>query len=155
MGVRNDQPVDVQLFKHDENYKALPKVYKPFSGGGNRLGSPTPGAATPSIPPPAAASTPASSTPSVQHPVVDPAQPTVMLNIQLPDGSRMRVRFQTTSTIGDVRKFLSGLKEAQAAKQRFILVTVQPRKVHDDESLVLGEMAEFKRGGNAIMELLK
>ena len=43
MGVRHDQPVDIQLIKHDENYKPQPKVYKPFAGSGQRLGSPTPG----------------------------------------------------------------------------------------------------------------
>ena len=43
MDVEADQPVDVTVSPHDENYVQPKKKYKPFSSGGQRLGSPTPG----------------------------------------------------------------------------------------------------------------
>jgi hypothetical protein len=49
MNVSPGQPVDVKLIKHDENYKAQLKVYKPLSGGGHRLGLPTTGSPWPGI----------------------------------------------------------------------------------------------------------
>jgi hypothetical protein len=40
MNVQRDQEVDVKLERHDGNYVQPKKKYKPFSGGGQRLGSP-------------------------------------------------------------------------------------------------------------------
>ena len=149
MGVNVDQPVDVQLVKHDENYKALPKKYKPFSGSGNRLGSPTPGASS-STAAPAAASQPSASTVPVE-PVIDASQPTVALRLQLANGTRLPARFNTTSTIGDVYTFVN--QAAPGSSERpWVLATTFPNKDHTDKSLVLGEMPEFKRGGTAVQK---
>jgi len=149
MGVNVDQPVDVQLVKHDENYKALPKKYKPFSGSGNRLGSPTPGASS-STAAPAAASQPSASTAPVE-PVIDASQPTVALRLQLANGTRLPARFNTTSTIGDVYTFVN--QAAPGSSERpWVLATTFPNKDHTDKSLVLGEMPEFKRGGTAVQK---
>ncbi|KAH7383537.1 hypothetical protein BKA64DRAFT_735720 [Cadophora sp. MPI-SDFR-AT-0126] len=149
MGVNVDQPVDVQLVKHDENYKALPKKYKPFSGSGNRLGSPTPGASS-SVPPPVAASQSSARTAPVE-PVIDASQPTLALRLQLADGTRLPARFNTTSTIGDVYTFVN--QAAPGSSERpWVLATTFPNKDHTDKSLVLGEMSEFKRGGTAVQK---
>jgi UBX domain-containing protein 1 len=146
MGVRPDQPVDVQLVKHDEDYKAPPKVYKPFSGGGQRLGSPTPGGSgIAPAPPPSAAPT---SAPEVD---IDSSVPTVMLRIQLADGTRLPARFNTTHTIGDVYGFIERAHPGSNARP-WVLATTFPSKDHTDKSLVLGEMAEFKRGGTAVQK---
>ncbi|EKD19451.1 uncharacterized protein L3040_002671 [Drepanopeziza brunnea f. sp. 'multigermtubi'] len=150
MGVRPDQPVDVQLIKHNEAYKAPPKVYKPFSGSGNRLGSPTPGASTTSTAP-AAAPTAASSNVGPVAPAIDDSQPTVTLRIQLASGTRLTARFNTTNTIGDIYDFVNSAARENNERD-WVLATTFPNKDHTDKSLVLGEMAEFKRGGNAVQK---
>lgn len=153
MGVRPDQPVDVQLIKHDDKYKAPPKVYKPFGGSGQRLGSPTPGpsgtttaAATPVAPAPA---TP--STPSIPQPEIDSSQPTLSLRIQLADGTRLPARFNATHTIGDIYGFIA--RASPSSNERpWVLATTFPNKDHVDKSLALGDVAEFKRGGTAVQK---
>ena len=153
MGVRHDQPVDVQLIKHDENYKPPPKVYKPFSGSGNRLGSPTPGGSGPSeVPAPAAAAqTAAPSTPAAPEVPIDSTQPTLSLRVQLANGTRLPARFNTTHTVGDVYEFIERASSTSAGRP-WVLATTFPNKDHTDKSLVLGEMAEFKRGGTAVQK---
>jgi UBX domain-containing protein 1 len=151
MGVRPDQPVDVQLVKHDENYKAPPKVYKPFSGAGQRLGSPTPsgsGIAAAPAPAPPRTAPPASSVPEVD---IDTSAPTVMLRIQLADGTRLPARFNTTHTIGDVYSFIERAYPG-SNERSWVLATTFPNKDHTDKSLILGEIPEFKRGGTAVQK---
>jgi UBX domain-containing protein 1 len=154
MGVRADQSVDVQLIKHDEKYKAPPKVYKPFSGSGQRLGSPTPGGSGISTPPPAAtaaAAPAASSSSSAPDVEIDSSQPTISLRIQLGSGTRLPARFNTTHTIGDVYEFIERASPDSNARP-WVLATTFPSKDHTDKSLVLGEVAEFKRGGTAVQK---
>ncbi|KAH8805756.1 hypothetical protein F5884DRAFT_457805 [Xylogone sp. PMI_703] len=149
MNVRPDQPVDVQLNKHDENYKPPPKVYKPFSGHGHRLGSPTPGPGPSTAPPPTtAAPSQASGPPTVD---VDSSQPVISIRLQLGDGTRLPVRFNTTHTIGDVYDFIS--RAYPGGNDRpWVLATTFPNKDHTDKSLVLGDVPEFKRGGTAVQK---
>jgi UBX domain-containing protein 1 len=154
MGVRPDQPVDVQLIKHDEDYKPQPKVYKPFSGSGQRLGSPTPGgsgfstAPTPVATPAPAAAAASSPAPQVN---VDSSIPTLNLRIQLADGTRLPARFNTTHTVGDVYSFI-GRATPSSNTRPWVLATTFPNKDHTDRSLVLGEMPEFKKGGTAVQK---
>jgi UBX domain-containing protein 1 len=150
MGVRPDQAVDVQLIKHDEKYKPPPKVYKPFSGGGQRLGSPTPGEPSFAAPPPAAPAS-SSSTTATSELGVDSTQPTLSLRLQLANGQRLPARFNTTHTIGDVYGFIERAYPGSDARP-WVLATTFPNKDHTDKSLVLGEMAEFKRGGTAVQK---
>ena len=152
MGVRADQPVDVQLIKHDEKYKAPPKVYKPFSGSGQRLGSPTPGGSgtsTPALTAPAvSSSSPSSTAPEVD---LDSSQPSITLRIQLGNGTRLPARFNTTHTIGDVYGFVErALPESNV--RPWVLATTFPNKDHTDKGSVLGEVAEFKRGGTVVQK---
>jgi UBX domain-containing protein 1 len=153
MNVRLDQRVDVKLQQHNENYRPLPKVYRPFSGEGRRLGSPVPGETAPA--PPAAApgtTTSTSSTEQVSASTgVDESQPTLMLRIQLPDGTRLPARFNTTQTVGDVYDFIQRASPSVSGRQ-WVLSTTFPNKEHEDKGLVLGEMAEFKRGGTAVVK---
>ena len=154
MNVRHDQPVDVQLIKHDENYKPQPKVYKPFSGSGQRLGSPTPGgSSTSSAPAPATAPVPATAASSAATPEVplDSAQPTLSLRVQLADGTRLPARFNTTHTLGDVYAFIERASSGNNGRP-WVVATTFPNKDHTDKSLVLGEMPEFKRGGVAVQK---
>ncbi|QSZ31228.1 hypothetical protein DSL72_000791 [Monilinia vaccinii-corymbosi] len=153
MNVRPNETVDVQLHKHNEPYKAPPKVYKPFGGSGQRLGSPTPGGSSASAatlastlaPAPATAST---ATPEVQ---VDPSQPTLTLRIQLANGTRLPARFNTTHTVGDVYEFIARAYPG-GNERAWVLATTFPNKDHTDKSEVLGQMPEFKRGGTAVQK---
>ncbi|CZR56573.1 related to potential regulatory subunit for Glc7p [Phialocephala subalpina] len=153
MGVRPDQPVDVQLIKHDDAYKAPPKVYKPFSGSGQRLGSPTPGGsstAAETTPAPAAAPAASSST-SAPEPDVDSSQPTLSLRLQLANGTRLSARFNITHTIGDVYSFVDRAYPGSSTRP-WVLATTFPNKDHTDRTLALGDVAEFKRGGTAVQK---
>lgn len=154
MNVQYDQPVDVKLQQHAENYRALPKVYRPFSGEGRRLGSPVPGDGNATRPPPpaTATSTPsaasASQTPSTQ---VDESQPTLLLRIQMPDGTRLPARFNTTQTVNEVYDFVQRASPVTQTRP-WVLATTFPNKDHTDKSLVLGDMPEFRKGGTAVVK---
>lgn len=149
MNVQHDQSVDVKLHQHDTPYKQPPKKYKPFAGTGNRLGSPVPGApSTTSAPASSAAASPSSSAPA---PSVDNSQPTLMIRIQMPDGSRLPARFNTTHTVGDVYGFVQGAS-VETRSRPWVLSTTFPNKEHTDHALVLGEMPEFKKGGTAVVK---
>jgi UBX domain-containing protein 1 len=154
MNVRLDQRVDVKLQQHNEDYRPLPKVYRPFGGEGRRLGSPVPGESM-IVPEPVASTTTTTSAPasSSQAPTtgVDESQPTLMLRLQLPDGTRLPARFNTSQTVGDVYDFIQGSSPSINTRP-WVLSTTFPNKEHEEKELVLGEMAEFKRGGTAVVK---
>ncbi|KAH8664716.1 hypothetical protein BX600DRAFT_512718 [Xylariales sp. PMI_506] len=156
MNVRYDEPLDVKLQQHDENFRQLPKIYKPFGGEGRRLGSPVPGvsgastatASAPASQPPAA---PTSAAPATTSVVVDDSQPTIMIRIQMPDGTRLPARFNTTHTVNDIYDFITRASP-DLSSGGWVLATTFPNKDHTDKSLVLGDMAEFKKGGTAMVK---
>ncbi|KAI9850972.1 MAG: hypothetical protein M1838_004757 [Thelocarpon superellum] len=161
MEVEPDQLVDVTVHQHEENYVQPKKKYKPFGSGGQRLGSPTPGAdvssghtvATTAIAP----SDPASSSSSSSNPVaatgvvVDESQPTINLQIRLADGTRQASRFNTTHTIGDVYAYIEA-SMASAAGRPWVLMTTFPSKELTDRHIALGDLAELKRGGVVVQK---
>lgn len=149
MNVEPGQEVDVELKQHEEKYIKPKPQYKPFSGAGQRLGSPTPGIRS-------QAPTPSSSTPeaSVQEPAkptVDESQPTVTLQIRLGDGTRLSSRFNTTATIGDVYSFVTA-SSPSSANRAWVLMTTFPSTELKDREAVLGDMPEFKRGGVVVQK---
>ncbi|KAF3045883.1 hypothetical protein E8E12_004232 [Didymella heteroderae] len=153
LNVEHGQEVDVEVHAHkDEDYKQPKKKYVPFGGSGQRLGSPTPGASTLAAPPAASSSTTAASasTGPVQPSVdVDSSAPTVTLQIRLGDGTRMQSRFNTTHTIGHVYDFVD---RASTDGRAYALMTTFPSKELTDKAQVLGDMAEFKRGGVVVQK---
>ncbi|ERT00474.1 UBX domain-containing protein 1 [Sporothrix schenckii 1099-18] len=163
MNVPFAQAVDIKLHEHEENWHQLPRVYRPFAGEGHRLGSPVPGAPTTAAAAgsidavasgPASSSAPAATT-SNPNPTthVDENLPTVNLRVQLPDGTRLPARFNTTQTISDVYDFVQRALPASSTQGRaWVLATTFPNKEHTDKSLVLGETDEFKRGGAAVVK---
>lgn len=152
MGVAPGQPVDVQLHKHDAKYKKPKSVFKPFSGTGQRLGSPTPGATSTATPAPVMVSSVlASAASTVPAPSVDESQPTVSLRLQLIDGARLVTRFNASHTIGDVYDFINRASPGNSTTQ-WVLATTFPNKDHTDRSAVLGDLAEFKKGGTAVQK---
>ncbi|KAJ5134465.1 UBX domain-containing protein 1 [Penicillium atrosanguineum] len=150
MNVEAGQEVDVELKQHDEKYAKPKPKYKPFSGAGQRLGSPTPGlqsqASTPSSTTPA----PSTSDAKPTHDV-DESQPIVTLQIRLGDGTRLTSRFNTTATIGDVYAFVSAATP-DGRDRAWVLMTTFPSTELKDMDQVLGDMAEFKRGGVVVQK---
>ncbi|KAI2463977.1 SEP-domain-containing protein [Annulohypoxylon bovei var. microspora] len=155
MNVRYDEPLDVKLQQHDENYRRLPTVYRPFGGEGRRLGSPVPGdsatVALPTLSTSTAAATTAPSSSAHPSASVDESQPTVMIRIQMPDGTRLPARFNTSQTVSDVYDFISR-SSPELSAGGWVLATTFPNKDHTDKSLALGDMAEFKKGGTAMVK---
>jgi UBX domain-containing protein 1 len=157
MNVSLDQPVDVKLQQHHEDWHQLPRVYRPFAGEGRRLGSPVPGDGS-SAPLTGSAATTAtvaatSTSTSTSGPTtdLDESQPTLTIRIQLPDGTRLPARFNTTQTVDDVYQFVERASSATQARP-WVLATTFPNKDHTDRTLVLGDMAEFKKGGTAVVK---
>lgn len=153
MNVESGQEVDVEIKQHDENYVKPKKKYKPFEGQGNRLGSPTPGVSSNTMPgaftndpTPAAATT--SAPPATQ---VDESKPTVTIRISLGNGTRLTSRFNTDQTIGDVYAFV---ERAESSSRSFVLQTTFPTLELKDKAKVLGDMTEFKRGGAVVQKYL-
>lgn len=153
MNVEHTQEVDVKLEQHAEKYKPPKKQYKPFSGGGQRLGSPTPGVETSSRPSnsPAANTASALTGPNQATVDVDESQPTISLQIRLGDGTRLISRFNTTHTIGDVYDFVNTTSPASQARP-WVLMTTFPSKELQNKSQALGDLSEFKRGGVVVQK---
>lgn len=151
MNVRYDEPLDVKLQRHEEDFHPLPKIYRPFSGEGRRLGSPVPGDGGASIDS-AVSAQPATAAPASAATTteVDSSQPVVMIRIQMLDGTRLPARFNTTHTIGHVYDFIT--RSSPNLPSGWVLSTTFPNKDHTDKSLVLGDLPEFKKGGTAVVK---
>ena len=155
LNVTQDQEVDVQLEQHRENYVAPKKKYKPFEGGGQRLGSPTPGGGE-AVAPAAPAAAASARAPQAAAAQAGPAdlnadQPTISLQIRLGDGTRLVSRFNTTHTIGDVYDFVTASNPGSSGRS-WALMTTFPSKELTDKSQVLGDLADFKRGGVVVQK---
>lgn len=145
----------MKLEQHSENYVQPKKKYVPFGGGGQRLGSPTPGISsttTEPAPAPAPAAAPASAATTPATDVdVNESQPTLSLQIRLGDGTRLPARFNTTHTIGDVYSFVAAAN-SQSRTRSWVLMTTFPSKELSDKSQVLGDLSEFRRGGVVVQK---
>ncbi|OAP64720.1 hypothetical protein AYL99_00692 [Fonsecaea erecta] len=154
MNVQPGQEVDVEIKQHEEKYVKPKKKYRPFEGSGQRLGSPTPG--VPSMPgsftsETATAPAPAPASAAPPTPQVDESRPTVVLKISLGSGTKLITRFNTTQTMGDVYDFV---RRAERGPRDFVLQTIFPSKDLKDESQVLGDIPDFKRGGALVQRYI-
>lgn len=149
MNVQPGQEVDVELKQHDEKFVRPKPKYKSFAGAGQRLGSPTPGVRhpDPSTTPPA----PEQSNQEAAKPTVDDSQPVVTLQVRLGDGTRLTSRFNTSHTIGDVYQFVAAASPVSQSRP-WALMTTFPSKELTDKSAILGDLAEFKRGGVVVQK---
>ncbi|PHH65641.1 hypothetical protein CDD81_1727 [Ophiocordyceps australis] len=158
MNVQYDQPVKVRVLDHDTDYVAPPKKQTRFMGSGQRLGSPVPGAGSStavadSAPRTTSAPAPGSAASSAfTGPTIDESQPIVTIRIQLPDGRRVPVRFNTSHTVGDMYKVLQDAHMELLSSRPWILATTFPNKEHTDKSLALANAPEFKKGGTAVVK---
>lgn len=135
MNVEPGQPADVNVFRRlDEDYVQPKKKHAPFSGQGNRLGSPTPGESsgsaapvTPAVPTP----TPTTKTQATATVEVNPTVPVTTLQIRLGDGTRLISRFNHTHTIGDVYGFVNSAS-LESRNRNYVLQTTFPNKELSD-----------------------
>ncbi|KAK5166018.1 hypothetical protein LTR04_000765, partial [Oleoguttula sp. CCFEE 6159] len=164
LNIQHGQEVDLVVSPHkDEDYVQPKQKYKPFSGSGQRLGSPVPstfehGSAgatsqqptvTTGVATTATATSSSAFSSAAPEADIDPSQPTLQLQIRLADGTRLQSRFNTSQTVGHVRAFVNA---ARPATRPWTLMTTFPTKELKDEAQVLGEMAEFKRGGVVVQK---
>ena len=145
------QEVDVKLEQHSEKYVQPKKKYVPFAGGGQRLGSPTPGVSSRTTEPVTAPAPASAATTQAAATDVDESQPIVSLQIRLGDGTRLPARFNATHTIGDVYSFVTA-SNPQSRTRSWVLMTTFPSKELSDKSQVLGELPDFKRGGVVVQK---
>ena len=157
VSILNVQPgaeIDVQLVPHNEKYTAPKKVYKPFGGQGQRLGSPTPGGndttavTTSASKAPSTATTSSASTNQVN---VNDSEPVISIQVRLGDGTRLVSRFNTSHTLGDVYDFVNSASAGSRARS-WILMTTFPNMELKEKSKKLGDMAELKRGGTVVQK---
>lgn len=151
MNIQHDQEVDVRLEEHDTPYQQPKRKLKPFEGSGQRLGSPTPGAAPPRQPlvaPPSAATKPNEE--AVKHDV-DDSQPTVSLQIRLGDGTRLASRFNTSNTIEDIYTFVQA-SNSESRTRNWTLMTTFPSKELADKSAKIEDTSELKKGGVVVQK---
>ncbi|PGH04223.1 UBX domain-containing protein 1 [Blastomyces parvus] len=153
MNVQVGQEVDVEIKQHDEKYVKPKTKYKPFSGSGQRLGSPTPGSGTnsPTPVPASAATAVAEEANRPEGPKIDESQPTVTFQIRLGDGTRLTTRFNTTNTIGDIYSFVAAASPASQQRE-WVLMTTFPSTELTDKEAVIGDLKEYKRGGVVVQK---
>ncbi|GBB86160.1 hypothetical protein RclHR1_01260031 [Rhizophagus clarus] len=139
LNVRQDQPVDVRVARRlDEDYKPpSKKPDKPFSGAGQRLGSPTPTVITSSTPGAYPSTSSSSETvPRARELEIDESLPITSIQIRLGDGTRLRSRFNHTHTVGDIRSFINASRVGEA-QRNYILQTTFPSRDLKDERQTL------------------
>ena len=153
MNVQPGQEVDVEIKQHEGKYVKPKQKYKPFSGQGNRLGSPTPGdgltnASGTTAPTPVPAAAVSDGPPKVD---IDESQPIISLQIRLGNGTRLPSRFNPSHTIGDVYAFVAAASPGSQTRE-WALMTTFPSKELSDRNVALGDISDFKRGGVVIQK---
>ncbi|KAL1410945.1 protein phosphatase regulator [Vanrija albida] len=141
--VSYDQPLELVVQQRtNEDYKQAPKVSKPFSGGGNRLGSPVPavaGASSSAAAAPAAAPAAAAAPGTAPSITLDASKPATSVQLRLADGSRLVARVNLDHTVGDLRAFVAA---SRPDPRPFILQTTFPsRELADAETVAEAKLA--------------
>lgn len=145
LNIEVGQPVELRIAKRThENY--VPPPNRPtaaFTGSGNRLGSPVPGATPSSAGAGMPGSFPSTSTPvpaaggedraSMQTRFeVDPNLPQTRVQVRLADGTRLTARMNLSHTVGDLRGFIDASRPENASRAYTVNMTF-PNRVLDDE----------------------
>lgn len=157
LNVEPSQEVDLHLDNQKEaKYVQPKKKYVPFSGSGQRLGSPTLGVATASSSTTAESSSvqiPSSGTqaPAAATVDVNNAQPAITLQIRLGDGTRLTSRFNTTHTVGEVYSFVDRASTV-SGQRAYALMTTFPNNELEDKNVKLGDLPQLQRGGVVVQK---
>lgn len=117
----------------DRDYEPPKKVFKPFSGGGNTLGSPVPEVKTSSSPSASMPREPANS--RAKALAVDETKPMTKLQIRLHNGTRMVMNFNNTHTVGDLRDVMRSAQTDGPAS--FEIRQMMPPRVYNDDKLTI------------------
>lgn len=133
LNVEVGQEVDLRVQKKLDKEYQPPKKYIPFSGTGQRLGSPTPKVIG-SKQKEASECTNNDKKIVYQH-KIDETFPVTTLQIRFGDGTKHLVKFNLSHTIGDVYDFvnINGTDDSR----NYILQTIFPNKEYVDKSLNL------------------
>lgn len=159
MNVDRGQEVSVALTQHSKKYNAQEaaqygqpkKKNDPFSGSGQRLGSPTP-TVKPNPEPVVQSDSSSPESAAVSSPIeINESKPTVSLQIRLGDGTRLVARFNTTHTIGDIYSFVAASNQSSQGRN-WVLMTTFPNKELQDKGQELGDLAELRRGGVVVQK---
>ncbi|XP_043278617.1 NSFL1 cofactor p47 isoform X2 [Venturia canescens] len=141
--------LDMEDHRHEEYVPSKPKV-KAFTGRGHKLGSPSPATVGMTMPTdPADQAANESQARSMLN--VDSSRPVTSIQIRLADGNNIRQEFNTSHTVGDVRRFITTMRP-QYSLQEFTLLTTYPsRELASEEETI--EHAGLQN--SAIMQRLK
>ncbi|KLT38993.1 SEP-domain-containing protein [Cutaneotrichosporon oleaginosum] len=132
--LRFNQALKIEVDQRvDEDYQEpARKPAKPFSGGGNRLGSATPEVAGAGSAP-AAAVAPAAPPAAKAEIKVDESKPSTTIQLRLGDGTRLVVKVNLDHTVADLRGLASS---ARSDSRAFVLQTTFPnRELSDNETI--------------------
>ncbi|CUS07823.1 unnamed protein product [Tuber aestivum] len=139
MNVEPGQPADVNVFRRtDEDYVPTKKKWAPFSGTGQRLGSPTPGAPSSSTAPPPVVTSPATPTvpASTSAPPVGGSALDITLRIRLSDGTMLTSRFNHSQTVGDLYGFVNGASPESRTRSYLLQTTPPIKELRDMEQTI-------------------
>ncbi|CAK0785425.1 hypothetical protein CVIRNUC_008634 [Coccomyxa viridis] len=114
--------------------------YKAFSGTGRTLtaDSASDAAGHSSAPAAAPAAPPAQGNTSTQWEGPDQTKDTTTVMVCLANGTRQKVQFNLTQTVGDIRRFIRA-SQPSAASAAYRLVTTQPRTELKDDSATISQ----------------
>ena len=130
------RPVEVNLVRKHEDYKEPPKPkYLAFQGKANKLTADTDDTAA--DPPPESSSAAAAQPAPAPAIEVDTGAPLTSVQIRLHDGTRMVCQFNHTSTVQDIRTFISRSRPDMPASYQLIDQTGFPPKPLTDAAATL------------------
>jgi len=121
----NDILVELQDSR-GQDWVEPPKVLKPFSGQGQKLGSATTNSNS--------METKTSSIPSSPPLQIDDSKPVTTILIRCADGTRLSGKFNHFHTIQDIRRFIDSSK---GSKLNYDICYSFPQKVISDENLTI------------------
>eukprot|EP00124_Ichthyophonus_hoferi_P005876 Ihof_evm1s1013 gene=Ihof_evmTU1s1013 len=118
--------IEIRLYDHKaDDYVAIKKKPRYFSGEGQRLGSPVPNVTSNKSSETTTTAPTTALTSSTSIIALDSTQPTTQIQVRLADGSRLIGKFNHTHTVGDIRNFV---RQSRPTANHFVLMTTFPSK---------------------------
>ena len=149
-GLKMGQRADVSVVQRPDEVFASRKrtvAVAAFSGSGQRLGShlPSSSASSSSAPSTPAVTSSSSGNAGIE---IDNSKIVTSLQIRLADGTRLVARFNTSHTIGDIRRFILASRPPSSSSSRnggFVLEVQFPKRVLESDGETI-EHAGLKNG---------
>ncbi|XP_078034991.1 NSFL1 cofactor p47 [Augochlora pura] len=125
--------IDIEAHHH-ENY-VPPKVkVKTFTGKGRMLGSPSPATVGMTIPTDLADQA-ANESEAKKQLNLDESKPVTTLQIRLADGTNVKVQFNLTHTVSDLRQYIITMRPQYATREFSLLTTYPTKELPDDKTI--------------------